>query len=934
MPFQCPQCSANMNIEGTLGGRMHVSCSRCSLEDTVPYNSNPDEAFLEFLNRYDKNMQTHETPAATQPTAPSHIANNVTTFQHNDIIRSEEEIKKMIGDENPDELTQSVLYSKKDYLADYRVIREPEPEYGQSSDNAGLSAQLVKALQRTGVKRFYKFQRAAIKSILSGDDTVIEAPTASGKTEAFLVPVIQNIIDAETRVIKDHNTYAEHHGRTDRNKTSSRQVYAIFVYPTKALARDQLLKIQNMTKAVQLTVAVLDRDTDETARNKIMRHPPHILVTNFDLLHHQMWRQTRLSKIFHTVRILVVDEAHTYSGIFGSNVHYVIKRLGRIANAGKLDKKRIQYVASSATLNNAEKFCKELFGISRITHIQGSGPSRHIEFAMLFPSLRRPRVLMADLTTKFATSGHQTMAFSNSHRSAELLAIRCQKSKMNISVHRAGLMPKQRMTTEKKFKSGELQAISCTPTLELGIDVGSTDCVVSAPTPINRLIQRIGRAARRGKRHGYAFLALGNDPISQYYKNHPADYFEDVEQLFIDPHNPYIEERQILAMAHDAPIRHEESTKYADVIERLVLRGDLKRNSTSIVPNRTSQALHNQTLANYSIRGMGESVDIVCDGTKVGDRVCPIALDELHEGAVYFLAGRSYVVEKFDYPKTQHAVIARLPFDHPYYTKALTLEYPSIEGIIDKRMVNGVETAFCKLRIEKIVSGYAKIRWKDAYDAMQEYDYSRNFADEAMTDEMSSSDMVQLDEPLLYTYVTKGIVFCAPPPSDEVQNAKIKMMTDQQQPTVKQNMEFSYDVQPAINKCDENYITASGYHATEHVVIEGSNMITGGASQNLGGISMGTSGIIFIHDGIIGGSGASKALYDRLELAFERGMHIVGECPCTAASGCPRCIMSYRCGNNNQWLHKMSALEILKRINNGEGTTLKLDSLKNQKPIV
>lgn len=934
MPFQCPECRANMNIEETLGGRMHVSCCKCSLEDTVPYNSNQDEAFLEFLHRYDENMQAHEPSAAVQTTAPSHNTNNITPSQHNDIVRSEEEIKKMIGDEKPDEITQSVLYSKKDYLADYRVIRESEPEYGQSSDKAGLNALLAKALQRIGVKRFYKFQHAAIKNILSGNDTIIEAPTASGKTEAFLVPVVQNIIDLETRVIKDHNTYTTRHGHAGKGKTSRRQVHAIFVYPTKALARDQLPKIQNMAKAAQLTAAVLDGDTDETARSRIMRNPPHILVTNFDLLHHQMWRQTRLSKIFHTVRILVVDEAHTYSGIFGSNVHYVIKRLERIANTGKLDKKRIQYVASSATLNNAEKFCKELFGIGKITHIRGSGPSRHIEFAMLFPSLRKPRVLMADLTKKFATSGHQTMAFSNSHRSAELLAIRCQKSKMNISVHRAGLMPTRRMITEKKFKSGELQAISCTPTLELGIDVGSTDCIVSAPTPINRLIQRIGRAARKGKRHGYAFLALGNDPISQYYKNHPADYFVDVEQLFIDPRNPYIEERQILAMAHDAPIRHEESTKYADVIERLVLRGDLKRNNTGIVPNRTSQASHNQTLANYSIRGMGESVDIVYDGAKVGDRVCPIALDELHQGAVYFLAGRSYMVAKFDYPKTQHALIERLPFDHPYYTKALTLEHPSIEEIMDKRMVNGIETAFCKLRIEKIVSGYAKIKWKDTHDVMQEHDYSRNSADEAVTDEMSSSDIVQLDEPLFYTYVTKGIVFCAPHPSDEVQNAKIKMTTAQQQPTVQQDLEFSYGVRPPINKCDEKYITASGYHATEHVVIEGSNMITGGASQNLGGISMGTSGIIFIHDGVIGGSGASKALYDRLELTFERCMHIVGECPCTAESGCPRCIMSYRCGNNNQYLHKMSALEILKRINGGESTTLELDSLKNQKPIV
>lgn len=962
-----------------------MSCIKCELADTVPYNTNPDEVFLEFLYRYDKNRQVdvskkdddytkdetlydvkeekihdNDDDLATESTIiTSQIATSQPTKKitvpKNEMIREESEIKKMIGDEKPDRLTRSVLYSQKDYLADYRVIREPEPEYGQSPDKIGLDIRLVKVLQKIGIKRFYKFQYEAIKSIMSGNDTVIEAPTASGKTEAFLVPIIQNIIDSEKNAIKNYNAHEDNHSDGNENhirkRKNKRCVHAIFVYPTKALAKDQLPKIQNMANAVKLTVEILDGDTDTTERNRILSNPPHILVTNFDLLHHQMWRQTRLSKILRTFKILVVDEAHTYSGIFGSNVHYVIKRLARISDTVQFGKS-IQYVASSATLNNAEQFCTELFGINKITQIQGLGPKRHIEFAMIFPSLRKPRVLMSDLTKKFATSGHQTMAFSNSHRGSELLAIRCQRDGVSINVHRAGLMPKQRIATEKLFKSGKLQAISCTPTLELGIDVGSTDCVVSAPTPINRLIQRIGRAARKGKRRGYAFLALGDDPISQYYKNHPADYFEDVERLYIDTHNPYIEECQILAMAHDMPIRHDEYTQYADIIERLVSRGELKRtNDKTIIPNKSqisetkvATSVNNQTLVNYSIRGMGESVDIVYNGTKVGDRVCPIALDELYKGAVYFLAGRSYIVNKFDYPKMQHAIIEKLPYDHPYYTKALTSEYPYIEKIIEKRMVNGIETAFCKLRIEKTVSGYVKTKWKNTYDATNEImtaqEYDNNVTDDGtrindmMTGKTASSEIIKLDKPLFYTYATKGIAFCAPCPSDEIQKAGRQKESQQQQHlSAIQNPKSSQGTS-FVNKLDEEYITASGYHATEHIIIEGSNMITGGASQNLGGISMGTSGVIFVHDGVIGGSGASRALYDRLELAFERGMNIVNECPCTAESGCPRCIMSYRCGNNNQYLHKMASLEILKRINRGESTTLVLDSFEHQEPIV
>jgi len=132
---------------------------------------------------------------------------------------------------------------------------------------------------------------------------------------------------------------------------------------------------------------------------------------------------------------------------------------------------------------------------------------------------------------------------------------------------------------------------------------------------------------------------------------------------------------------------------------------------------------------------------------------------------------------------------------------------------------------------------------------------------------------------------------------------------------------------------DEEYVEVSAYHATEHVIIEGSNMITGGVSQDLGGISMGTSGLIFVYDGAVGGSGASKALYDRFEKAIERSLFIVKECPCKNEAGCPRCTFSYRCGNNNEFLHKLSALEVFERIHENEKTKLE-DPTEGDRPLV
>ena len=815
---------------------MHVSCEKCGIEDLLEFSKNIDEVFLEFLSRFDKGLVTEKGLSEG--------------LKDEGIVRGENEIREMIGENNPDKITEEILYSKKDYISQYKVLSNPEPEMGCKVGDLGLDESITEQLKELKIKQFYKYQEEAVEEITFGENVVIEAPTASGKTEAFLIPVIQ-------RIKKDAN---------DGN------VFAIFVYPTKALSRDQYPKIQKFADRIGVKVRVFDGDTKLEERREIIDNPPHILITNFDVLHYHMWHQTKFSSLLSSTRILVTDEAHVYSGIFGTNVHYIIKRLKRICT------NKLQFVAASATLDNAKEFCQNLFG-EKMQKIQGSGKKGQTDFAMLFPSLRTQRALMVELTKKLTQKNHKTMVFNNSHLNSELLAIQAKKQKVNIKVHRAGLMTNYRTFVERQFKEGSLQAISCTPTLELGIDVGSVDCVISSTIPVNRLIQRIGRAARKGQR-GYAFLALGNDPISQYYKNHPDDYFEDIEKTYIDPKNPFVEEFQVLAMACDRPISKHELKEHQKVIEYHIINENLKEFNNRIIPNFDKI---NSMLNEYSIRGIGKSIDIFLDGKKVGDRVLPIALEELHKDAIYFLAGIRYKVKEFEYPENNYARLGKIPRDYPYYTKSLTEEWPTIETVYERRKANGIEIAFCKLHIEKKVYGYVNIE---------------------LGQEITQGEKVQLDTPLEYDFVTKGIVFHAPRP--------LKIMKESE---------------------DEEYTEASGYHATEHVVIEGSNMITGGVSQDLGGISLGTSGLIFIYDGAIGGSGASKALYDRFESALERSMFIVKECPCKNESGCPRCTFSYRCGNNNEYLHKYSALEILERINKGEETEL-IDPTEGDKPLV
>ena len=206
-----------------------------------------------------------------------------------------------------------------------------------------------------------------------------------------------------------------------------------------------------------ISVGVFDGDTKQSERQEILDDPPQLIITNFDILHYHLWHRTRFASLLSSVKFLVTDEVHVYSGIFGSNVHYIIKRLKRISN-------KIQFIAASATLENAVEFCESLFD-EKMKLIHGTGKKGETDFLMLFPSLRTQRALMVDLIKKLTSKKHKTMVFSNSHKNSELLAMQARKQRVDIKVHRGGLMANYRKSVEKSFKDNNLMAISCTPTL-------------------------------------------------------------------------------------------------------------------------------------------------------------------------------------------------------------------------------------------------------------------------------------------------------------------------------------------------------------------------------------------------------------------------------------------------------------------------------------
>ena len=321
-------------------------------------------------------------------------------MEHEKLLRPTSEINHMIlrNNANENEMLKGILHSQKDYVVDYRVIQQPGPELGNKVQHLPVDDAVIDALMEIQIKKLYKFQEESVKTILHGKDVVVIAPTASGKTEAFCIPVLHKIFEE-----------LSHFGSPKSKIRGKRKIFAIFVYPTKALARDQLAKISQLAEPLGIYVNIFDGDITSKQRDFILSSPPEIIITNFDVLHYHLLNRTKFSYLISDARFLIVDEAHIYTGVFGANVHYIIRRLERTSK-----NKKLQIIAASATLPNAEAFCMSLFG-RKMDIVYGKGRRGKINFIILFPSLRSRRSLMIDLVRQMATSNHKTIAFNKSH---------------------------------------------------------------------------------------------------------------------------------------------------------------------------------------------------------------------------------------------------------------------------------------------------------------------------------------------------------------------------------------------------------------------------------------------------------------------------------------------------------------------------------------
>ncbi len=729
-----------------------------------------------------------------------------------------------------------------------------------------LTPALKAALSRTGITELYSHQVEALEAARRGD-AIVTSGTASGKSLSFNLPVLDAIAaDPKTR--------------------------ALYIYPTKALAQDQARKLHQLGLS-ELSLAIYDGDTPREDRPAIRRRA-NLVLTNPDMLnmamlsHHKGW-----GDFFANLGFVVVDEAHTYRGVFGSHVANVLRRLRRVSRVYGSDPR---FVMASATIANpVELACALTGGEFELVDSDGA-PSARRRIAIWNPPvidekiMRRRSVLSeaAELLADLVVNGSRTICFLRSRRGIELI-LRFTRMRLEqlgepalaarIAPYRAGYTPQQRREIEANLAGGELLGVVATDALELGIDIGELDAAicVTFPGTVASLKQMWGRAGRR--REGIALYVAGEDALDQFFCRHPEEFLaRPVEAAILDHANERIQTAHLLAAAYEAPLGGTAAQpggaddeilgdRWRERADALVGAGQLRRGRDGrYLPRGPGFPAGEISLRSASL----DSIAVVdrASGELIGQVEAERAFSTIHPGAVYLHLGRSYEVAELDIDGRRAIVDA---FDGDWYTQPKKETMVFIEAVGAQRGIGppgggSVELHFGEVSVTEQVIAYQR---------------------KSLTDH-GVIDLIALDLPE-QNFPTQALWYVL---ADELAGPG------------------------AFDGADEQL---GALHASEHSQIAVLPLLAMCDRWDIGGLSTNIhfqTGLptIFIYDGHPGGVGISRRGYDEFERLVADAARLVGECPCE--SGCPSCVQSPKCGNLNEPLHKAGALELMDAIIN------------------
>jgi DEAD/DEAH box helicase domain-containing protein len=563
----------------------------------------------------------------------------------------------------------------------------PQREARTAPLPAGVHPALGAALARTGIVELYEHQAQAFEAAARGEHVIVTTGTASGKTLAFNLPVL-NALAAEPR---------------DR---------ALYLYPTKALAQDQARALAALA-VPRVRAAIYDGDTPPERRPQIRRFA-NLVLTNPDMLHigvlprHDLW-----ADVLHNLRYVVVDEAHVYRGVFGSHVANVLRRLRRLARVYGAEP---QFLLASATIANPGELASALLGLEATVIGDDAAPRAERTIALWNPELIDAELgirasALGDasrLAAELVQRGLRTICFAKSRKQAELIhrltADRVDPATAKrLAPYRAGYTPQQRRDIERRLVEGELLGVAATDALELGIDIGLLDCAISVgfPGTIASLRQQWGRAGRRG--HGLAILVASQDALDQYFMREPPTLLERrVEAAILDHANPRVLDGHVAAAAFEGPVDDADRETLGDeALERAPHVPDLAHTRSGWV-----WAGKDYPAARTSLRSASADAFTVIDagtGTVLGIVERERAYSTIHEGAVYLHLGDQWLVRELDIA-ARRAVVE--PHTGDWYTQVRKETSTDVEESLRVERRLGLELSFGRVSVTERVVAY------------------------------------------------------------------------------------------------------------------------------------------------------------------------------------------------------------------------------------
>ncbi|WP_161221482.1 DEAD/DEAH box helicase, partial [Streptomyces sp. SID6137] len=515
-----------------------------------------------------------------------------------------------------------------------------------------IRSEVIAAVQECGIEHPWAHQALAAEHALDGDSVVVATGTASGKSLAYLVPVLSTLLEGS-------------------RAPNGRGATALYLSPTKALAADQCRSVKELSQPLGTAVrpAVYDGDTPYEEREWVRQYANYVL-TNPDMLHRGILpSHPRWSSFLKSLKYVVIDECHTYRGVFGSHVAQVLRRLRRVcARYGSSP----VFLLASATAAEPAVAARRLTGLPVVEVADDTSPRGELVFALWEPPLtelhgekgapvrRTATAETADLLTDLTVQGVRSVAFVRSRRGAELISVIAQEKLaevdrslvQRVAAYRGGYLPEERRALERDLHSGQLLGLAATTALELGVDVSGLDAVVICGYPGTRasLWQQAGRAGRSGQ-GALAVLVARDDPLDTFLVHHPEALFDrPVESTVLDPDNPYVLAPHLCAAAAELPLTEADLELFgpacADVLPQLEAAKLLRRRTRAWHWTRRERAADLTDIRG----GGGRPVQIVEEGTGrlLGTVDEAAAHSTVHEGAVHLHQGRTYLVRSLD----------------------------------------------------------------------------------------------------------------------------------------------------------------------------------------------------------------------------------------------------------------------------------------------